>query len=73
MPYSTAGNQFGRMLEYLRISGVHALVAQHSTRRQLATEALDDDPRELANVSADTWAWLDGDDAAVLHPRLRQR
>jgi len=47
MPYSTAGNRFGRMLAYLQISGVHT----HSLRHQFASEALDANPRELANVS----------------------
>jgi integrase len=47
MPYSTAANRFGRMLEYLGISGVHT----HSLRHQFASEALDDSPRELANIS----------------------
>ena len=47
MPYSTAGNRFGRMLEYLGIDGV----TTHSLRHQFATEALDADPRELANIS----------------------
>jgi hypothetical protein len=47
MPYSTAANRFGRMLEYLGIDGVHT----HSLRHQFATEALDADPRELANIS----------------------
>jgi integrase len=47
MPYSTAGNRFGRMLEYLQISGVHT----HSLRHQFASEALDANPRELANIS----------------------
>jgi hypothetical protein len=47
MPYSTAGNRFGRMLEYLGISGVHT----HSLRHQFASEALDANPRELANIS----------------------
>ena len=46
-PYSTAGNRFGRMLEYLGISGVHT----HSLRHQFASEALDANPRELANIS----------------------
>jgi integrase len=48
MPYSTARNRFGRMLEYLGIEGVHT----HSLRHQFATEALEADPRELANISA---------------------
>ncbi len=48
MPYSTARNRFGRMLDYLGIEGVHT----HSLRHQFATEALDADPRELANISA---------------------
>ncbi len=47
MPYSTAGNRFGRMLDYLGISGVHT----HSLRHQFASEALDANPRELANIS----------------------
>jgi integrase len=47
MPYSTAGNRFGRMLEYLGISGV----TTHSLRHQFASEALDASPRELANIS----------------------
>jgi integrase len=47
MPYSTAGNRFGRMLEYLEISGAHT----HSLRHQFASEALDANPRELANIS----------------------
>jgi integrase len=47
MPYSTAGNRFGRMLQYLQISGVHT----HSLRHQFASEALEANPRELANVS----------------------
>ena len=47
MPYSTAANRSGRMLDYLGISGVHT----HSLRHQFASEALDADPRELANIS----------------------
>jgi integrase len=47
MPYSTAGNRFGRMLDYLGITGVHT----HSLRHQFASEALDANPRELANIS----------------------
>ena len=47
MAYSTAGNRFGRMLENLGISGVHT----HSLRHQFASEALDANPRELANIS----------------------
>jgi integrase len=47
LPYSTAGNRFGRMLDYLGISGVHT----HSLRHQFASEALDASPRELANIS----------------------
>jgi integrase len=47
MPNSTAGNRFGRMLDYLGISAVHT----HSLRHQFATEALDQAPRELANIS----------------------
>jgi len=47
MSYSTAANRFGRILEYLAISGVHT----HSLRHQFASEALDASPRELANIS----------------------
>lgn len=47
MPYSTAGNRFGRMLDYLQVSGAHT----HSLRHQFASEALDANPRELANIS----------------------
>jgi integrase len=47
MPYSTASNRFGRMLDHLGISGVHT----HSLRHQFASEALDASPRELANIS----------------------
>jgi len=47
MPYNTVVNRFGRILEYLQISGVHT----HSLRHQFASEALDANPRELANVS----------------------
>jgi integrase len=47
MPYSTAGNRFGRMLDYLQVSGV----TTHSLRHQFASEALDANPRELANIS----------------------
>jgi integrase len=47
LPYSTAANRFGRMLDYLGISGVHT----HSLRHQFASEALDANPRELANIS----------------------
>jgi integrase len=38
---------FGRMLDYLGISGVHT----HSLRHQFGSEALDQAPRELANIS----------------------
>ena len=41
------GNRFGRMLDHLGIAGVHT----HSLRHQFASEALDADPRELANIS----------------------
>jgi hypothetical protein len=47
MPYSTARNRFGRMLDYLGIEGAHT----HSLRHQFASEALDANPRELANIS----------------------
>jgi integrase len=47
MPYGTARNRFGRMLDQLAISGVHT----HSLRHQFASEALDTNPRELANIS----------------------
>ena len=47
MPYSTAANRFARILEHLGISGAHT----HSLRHQFASEALDEAPRELANIS----------------------
>jgi Phage integrase family len=47
LPYSTARNRFGRLLENFGISGAHT----HSLRHQFASEALDDNPRELANIS----------------------
>ncbi|HEY0932793.1 MAG TPA: tyrosine-type recombinase/integrase [Trebonia sp.] len=47
MPYSTAWNRFGRVLDHLGIAGVHT----HSLRHQFASEALDSNPRELANIS----------------------
>jgi integrase len=47
MPYSTAGNRFGRIMAYLGIAGAHT----HSLRHQFASEALDANPRELANIS----------------------
>jgi integrase len=47
LPYSTAGNRFGRILGHLGISGVHT----HSLRHQFASEALDADPRELPSIS----------------------
>jgi hypothetical protein len=47
MPYSTARNRFGRMLDYLGTVGAHT----HSLRHQFASEALDANPRELANIS----------------------
>jgi integrase len=47
MPYSTARNRFGRMLDHLGIIGAHT----HSLRHQFASEALDANPRELANIS----------------------
>jgi integrase len=47
LPYSTAANRYGRMLDHLGIAGVHT----HSLRHQFASEALDANPRELANIS----------------------
>jgi integrase len=47
LPYPTAVGRFGRILGYLGIEGV----TTHSLRHQFATEALDADPRELANIS----------------------
>jgi hypothetical protein len=47
MPYGTARNRFARMLDHLGISGAHT----HSLRHQFASEALDANPRELANIS----------------------
>ena len=42
-----ARNRFGRMLDHLGIEGAH----MHSLRHQFASEALDANPRELANIS----------------------
>src|ERR1700733_14318920 len=47
MPYSTARNRFGRMLDHTGTSGAHT----HSLRHQFASETLDANPRELANIS----------------------
>jgi integrase len=47
MPYSTAANRFARITEHLGITGAHT----HSLRHQFASEALDANPRELANIS----------------------
>jgi integrase len=47
MPYSTAGNRFARILGHLGISAAHT----HSLRHQFGSEALDEAPRELANIS----------------------
>jgi integrase len=47
LPYGTAANRFARMTRQLGISGVHT----HSLRHQFASEALDTNPRELANIS----------------------
>jgi hypothetical protein len=47
LPYGTASSRFGAILGYLGVSGVHT----HSLRHQFASEALDANPRELANIS----------------------
>ena len=47
MPYSTARTVFNAIAEYRGISGAHT----HSLRHQFASEALDANPRELANIS----------------------
>jgi Phage integrase family len=47
MPYSTAEHRFSKIMEHLGIEGAHT----HSLRHQFATEALETDPRELANIS----------------------
>jgi len=47
MPCVMAGNRFARILEHLGISGAHT----HSLRHQFASEALDEAPGELANIS----------------------
>jgi integrase len=47
LPYSTAGNRFSAIARYRGISGAHT----HSLRHQFASEALDQAPRELANIS----------------------
>ena len=46
-PYPTAVARFATITGHLGISGAHT----HSLRHQFATEALDTDPRELANIS----------------------
>jgi integrase len=47
LPYGTASSRFAAILDSLGVSGVHT----HSLRHQFASEALDDNPRELANIS----------------------
>jgi integrase len=47
LPYGTASSRFGRICGHLAIPGVHT----HSLRHQFASEALDTNPRELANIS----------------------
>jgi hypothetical protein len=47
LPYPTAVARFATIAGHLGISGAHT----HSLRHQFATEALDTDPRELANIS----------------------
>jgi integrase len=47
MPYSTAQHRFDEIMNHLGIEGAHT----HSLRHQFATEALEADPRELANIS----------------------
>jgi len=47
MPYCTARDRFTRIMDHLGIEGAHT----HSLRHQFASEALDADPRELANIS----------------------
>jgi integrase len=47
LQYGTAANRFGRLLDHLSIAGVHT----HSLRHQFASDALDTNPRELANIS----------------------
>jgi integrase len=43
----SASSRFARILDHLGIPGVHT----HSLRHQFASEALDTNPRELANIS----------------------
>jgi len=47
MSYNTAHSRFARMAGHLGIGGAHT----HMLRHQFATEALDENPRELANIS----------------------
>ena len=47
MPYSTARNRFKAITEHAGTEGAHT----HSLRHQFASEALDANPRELANIS----------------------
>ena len=47
LPYGTAYSRFASLTGHLGISGAHT----HMLRHQFATEALDENPRELANIS----------------------
>ena len=47
LPYGTASSRFAAILDHLGVPGVHT----HSLRHQFASEALDTNPRELANIS----------------------
>jgi integrase len=47
LPYNTAYSRFASLTGHLGISGAHT----HMLRHQFATEALDENPRELANIS----------------------
>jgi len=47
LSYGTAVTRFGNITAYLGLDGAHT----HALRHQFATEALQHDPRELANIS----------------------
>jgi len=47
LPYSTAHSRFMKLMGHLGIVGPHP----HALRHQFASEALDQNPRELANIS----------------------
>jgi hypothetical protein len=47
LPYGTAVSRFNAVMTHAGVTGAHT----HALRHQFATEALETDPRELANIS----------------------